>query len=94
MKVLDLGLVKDIDTSENARTQLTREGMASGTPAYMPLEITLGKKDADRRADIYTLGAVGYCLAAGQLVLTPGCPWRWWSTTSRPSRRPPQSTPS
>ncbi len=74
VKVLDFGLVKDVDTSENGRTQLTGEGMASGTPAYMPPEIALGKKDVDRRADIYALGAVGYWLATGQLVFDSRLP--------------------
>jgi serine/threonine-protein kinase len=47
---------------------LTQEGAATGTPAYMAPEIAMGRLDIDGRADLYSLGCVGYWLMAGQLV--------------------------
>ena len=91
VKVLDFGLVKEVDTSENARTQLTGEGMASGTPAYMPPEVALGKKDVDRRADIYALGAVGYWLATGQLVFDSRLPMEMVVDHVKTEPKPPST---
>ena len=67
VKVLDFGLVKETK-ADMAATQLTQQGMTSGTPAFMPPEIALAKPDVDARADIYALGCVGYWLATGQYV--------------------------
>ena len=67
VKVLDFGLVKETK-ADMAATQLTQQGMTSGTPAFMPPEIALAKPDVDARADIYALGCVGYWLTTGQYV--------------------------
>jgi serine/threonine-protein kinase len=67
VKVLDFGLVK-VRSSGDQQTHLTREGAFTGTPAFMPPEIALGKPDIDGRADLYSLGCVGYWLLTGQLV--------------------------
>ncbi len=66
-KVLDFGLVK-LNAIENTQTRLTREGVTTGTPAYMPPEVAMGRQDIDGRADLYALGCVGYWLLTGQLV--------------------------
>ena len=66
-KVLDFGLVK-LNASEAAQTCLTREGVTTGTPAYMAPEVAMGRPDIDGRADLYSLGCVGYWLLTGQLV--------------------------
>ncbi len=73
VKVLDFGLVKETKNDMEA-TQLTQQGMTSGTPAYMPPEIALAKKDVDARADIYALGCVGYRLTTGQYVFDSESP--------------------
>ena len=65
VKVLDFGLVK-IDAGEG--TQLTGEGQAAGTPAFMAPEVALGKSEVDGRADLYGLGCVAYWLVTGDLV--------------------------
>ena len=66
VKVLDFGLAKFVGPV-NA-TQLTMEGVTTGTPAYMAPEIAMGQADVDVRADIYALGCVAYFLLTGTLV--------------------------
>jgi serine/threonine-protein kinase len=68
VKVLDFGLVKSRDGLQQEGTELTAEGVATGTPAFMAPETALGKADVDGRADIYCLGCVGYWLVTGQRV--------------------------
>jgi tRNA A-37 threonylcarbamoyl transferase component Bud32 len=69
-KVLDFGLVK-LDTAgkaEDDAVNLSTEGSASGTPAFMAPEVVLGVADTDYRVDLYALGCVGYWLLTGKLV--------------------------
>jgi serine/threonine protein kinase len=66
VKVLDFGLVKSL---RDDVTQLTREGVVTGTPAYMPPERVLGTP-ADERADLYALGCVAYWMLTGRTVFT------------------------
>jgi serine/threonine-protein kinase len=65
IKVLDFGLARCI---ENNGTPGTRLPMVAGTPAYMSPEAALNPKDADYRADLYAVGAVGYWMLTGRLV--------------------------
>jgi serine/threonine-protein kinase len=67
VKVLDFGLVKAQDGA-GAATELTAEGVATGTPAFMAPEMALGKSELDGRVDIYCLGCVGYWLVTGERV--------------------------
>ena len=67
VKVLDFGLVKESAEDSDA-TQLTSEGITSGTPAFMAPEMAVGTADVDARADIYALGCVAYWLLTGTLV--------------------------
>jgi len=62
-KLLDFGLVKPLGDVES--TQLTQEGMITGTPLFMSPEQALDR-EADARSDIYALGAVGYYLLTGR----------------------------
>jgi len=66
IKVLDFGLAKYKDSTDE--TQLTREGVTTGTPAFMAPEMALGSNDVDARADIYAIGCVAYWLVTGKLV--------------------------
>ncbi len=68
VKVLDFGLVKDVGSAGDARTQITVEGVTSGTPAFMAPEMAVGSPTVDGRADLYALGCVAYWLLTGQLV--------------------------
>ena len=60
-KVMDFGLAKVLGGAK-----LTRTGATMGTPHYMAPEQVLGRKDIDRRADIYSLGATFYELLVGR----------------------------
>lgn len=68
VKVLDFGLIKSQDTSVEGATQLTLQGVTTGTPTYMAPEMVLGKEGVDARADLYALGCVAYWLLTGQPV--------------------------
>lgn len=65
-RLADLGLAKQIDTDGEA-AGLTMQGMALGSPAYMPPEQIRNAKDAGRTADIYSLGASFYQMVSGKL---------------------------
>jgi serine/threonine-protein kinase len=66
IKLLDFGLVKDI---ERAQTRdVTKQIKILGTPKYMSPERIVNPADADARSDLYALGAVGYFLLAGKHV--------------------------
>jgi serine/threonine-protein kinase len=73
-KVLDFGLAKaleddfsvtDISTSPTLSHAATRAGILLGTAAYMSPEQARGKK-VDRRADIWSFGAVLYEMLTGR----------------------------
>jgi hypothetical protein len=64
VKVLDFGLVKQI--SGNDTRDLTAHMRILGTPLYMSPERIRNPSDADGRADIYALGAVGFFLLTGR----------------------------
>jgi serine/threonine-protein kinase len=64
VKVLDFGLVKQ--TSGEQTRDLTSTLRILGTPLYMSPERIRHPGDADARADIYALGAVGYFLLTGK----------------------------
>ncbi len=68
VKVLDFGLVKSSRGLEAGASDLTAEGVATGTPAFMAPEMALGKTEVDGRADIYGIGCVAYWLVCGQRV--------------------------
>ena len=62
-KVTDFGLAKKTE----ADSDLTGTGQILGTPAYMPPEQASGKTDeVGPLADVYSLGAVLYCLLTGR----------------------------
>ncbi len=64
VKVLDFGLVKQM-SGEQTR-DLTAMMRILGTPLYMSPERIRNPSDADGRADIYALGAVGFFLLTGK----------------------------
>jgi tRNA A-37 threonylcarbamoyl transferase component Bud32 len=63
-KLLDFGLVKTLQG--NDAIQLSQEDMIAGSPLYVAPEQVLHSQPPDRRADIYSLGAVAYFLLTGR----------------------------
>lgn len=64
VKVLDFGLVKDIEPDANTE-ELTQAGLFMGSPRYMSPEQIQGLS-VDTRGDIYSLGIVLYEMVAGR----------------------------
>ncbi|MDP1611178.1 MAG: serine/threonine protein kinase [Sulfuritalea sp.] len=64
VKVLDFGLVKQVSSVQTR--DLTGSLRILGTPLYMSPERIRNPADADARADIYALGAVGFYLLTGK----------------------------
>jgi tRNA A-37 threonylcarbamoyl transferase component Bud32 len=60
-KVLDFGLVKDLQTADG----LSHDGTLIGTPLYLSPE-AIRSSEVDHRSDLYSLGAVGYLLLTGR----------------------------
>jgi hypothetical protein len=63
VKLVDFGIATSQEESEDG---LTREGMILGTPSYIPPEQISDAKNADKRADIYSLGVVLYEMLTGK----------------------------
>lgn len=62
-KVTDFGLAKQVESNSD----LTRTGAVMGTPSFMPPEQAGGKTEAvGEQADVYSLGAILYCLITGR----------------------------
>jgi serine/threonine protein kinase len=64
-KLADLGLAKQVDSDPTAGGGLTMQGIAMGSPAYMPPEQIRNARDATAVADIYALGATFYQAVTG-----------------------------
>lgn len=62
-KLADLGLAKSLELARDSG--LTTTGISMGTPHYMAPEQAKSAKHADKRADIYSLGATLYHLLTG-----------------------------
>jgi serine/threonine protein kinase len=67
LKILDMGLAR-VETSSGAdQTDLTGSGQIMGTVDYMSPEQAINPKNADQRADIYSLGITLWYLLVGRL---------------------------
>ncbi len=67
IKVLDFGISKLLSSEGPSELSATKTGIAMGSPAYMAPEQMRSAKDADSRADIWSLGAMLYHLVTGHL---------------------------
>jgi len=63
-KVVDFGLVKDVDQA----VDVTSAGQMAGTPLYFSPEAITSPEQVDARSDLYSLGCVGYYLVTGHRV--------------------------
>ena len=66
VKLLDFGLVKNLETAQTR--DVTKQIRILGSPRYMAPERILNPTDVDARSDIYALGAVGYYLLTGKAI--------------------------
>jgi len=67
VKVLDFGISKLLSGEGTSELSATRTGIAMGSPAYMAPEQMKSAKDADARADVWSMGAMLYHVLSGQL---------------------------
>ena len=75
VKVLDFGIAKMTQGGkETGVLDLTRDNVVRGTPSYIAPEQALGATRIDSRADIYSLGCVGYFLLTGEPVFSGETP--------------------
>ncbi len=88
VKVLDFGLVMSGKDADAQFTRLTREGLTSGTPAYMAPEM-VRNLELDGRTDVYGLGCVGYWLLTGQLVFPSRSPMQMLAEHLETQPKPP-----
>lgn len=65
VKVLDFGIGKILN-EEPGGEDLTNEGSFVGTPKYMAPEQVLNRREADERADIYSLGVMFFECICGR----------------------------
>ena len=65
VKVLDFGIAK-LSGGSGSSKHKTKTGAVIGTPAYMSPEQCRAIGNIDHRSDIYSLGAVLFCLVAGR----------------------------
>jgi hypothetical protein len=63
--IADFGIARAMSTAGDA--QLTRTGLALGTPGYMSPEQAAGERDLDARTDVYSLACVLYEMLLGEL---------------------------
>ncbi|MCG8653490.1 MAG: serine/threonine protein kinase [Pirellulales bacterium] len=69
LQILDMGLARLCDPNREEQTDLTSSGYIMGTIDYMAPEQALDTKNADHRADIFSLGATLYYLLTGSTIL-------------------------
>ncbi len=62
-KLLDFGLAKPIASTEDSN--LTQEGMITGSPLFMSPEQAAGEGEPDARSDIYSVGILAYYMLSG-----------------------------
>ncbi|HSC75635.1 MAG TPA: serine/threonine-protein kinase [Pseudomonadales bacterium] len=67
-KLVDFGIAKLVQSQKSVVQ--TREGLSLGSPTYMSPEQVKGKKDIDKRADIYALGVTLYKMLTGVAPFT------------------------
>jgi serine/threonine-protein kinase len=70
--VMDFGIAKAVSPASSQ--QVTTEGVALGTPAYMAPEQAAADPHLDHRVDIYALGVIGYEVLTGSTPFSGASP--------------------
>jgi serine/threonine-protein kinase len=89
-KVLDFGLVKSFAPGGSEYSLATATGLTPGTPAYMAPEMGDEPK-VDGRADLYSLGCVGYYLLTGSLVFEAATALQMYARHLQDAASPPSA---
>jgi len=87
-KVADFGLAKALDPGGTRRTAV---GVSMGTPQYMAPEQIKDAKNADARADIFSLGCILYELVCGRRCFEGADVLEVYRKVSQGSYPPPRS---
>ena len=85
--ITDFGLAKPV--GGQSRASMTAEGMSVGTPAYMSPEQIQGRKDVDRRTDVFSLGVILYETLTGRLPFPGETPFEMMRKTVQEPVIPP-----
>ena len=93
VEVLDFGIAKRADETDEKEAKLTQQGMVLGTPPYMSPEQFSGAK-LDARSDIYSLGIMTYEMLTGQLPFEAGTAWEWATQHMTAQPKPFEATPN
>ena len=87
VKVLDFGVARWNDGKTSS--DMTAVGMVLGTPAYMPPEQALGRReDVDAQSDIWAVGATLFVVLSGESVHVGGDAKAKLIATARTAARP------
>ena len=87
VKVLDFGVARWNDGQTSS--DMTAVGMVLGTPAYMPPEQALGRReDVDAQSDIWAVGATLFVVLSGESVHIGGDAKAKLIATARTAARP------
>ena len=87
VKVLDFGLARWNDGKSSS--EMTAVGMVLGTPAYMPPEQALGRReDVDAQSDLWAVGATLFVVLSGEPVHAGGDAKAKLIATARTAARP------
>jgi serine/threonine protein kinase len=76
VEVLDFGIAKRSNETDEKEKKLTQQGMVLGTPPYMSPEQFTGQP-LDARSDIYSLGIMMYEMLTGTLPFEANTAWEW-----------------
>jgi len=92
VEVLDFGIAKRSNETDEKEQKLTQQGMVLGTPPYMSPEQFTGKP-VDRRSDIYSLAVMAYEMLTGGLPFNGNTAWEWATAHMTAQPRPLETFP-
>jgi serine/threonine-protein kinase len=92
VEVLDFGIAKRSNETDEKEHKLTQQGMVLGTPPYMSPEQFTGKP-VDRRSDIYSLAVMAYEMLTGGLPFNGNTAWEWATAHMTAQPRPLETFP-